>query len=787
MKRFLSIVLLVSAFVLAAAPSRAISKTDKSVKSRSVGVAIASKGKAVSAIVVDANANRTVKFAAKELQNYFHLLTNAQVPIRQSVPGGKISSFVLGTVDSPLVKKFVGKDAAKFKYDGYAVAVKGNTVVIYAATPRGVLNGVHRFIMKHTDFIWVRPLGQQAIYSVNPDLKLNVKSYCDNPVFRIRSWSANSWSREFEVYVSRLCNNHARRPDKKRLNEQLDQAFLLEFGQGHNLTRIWLPLKKYAKTNPEFYMLNNGERRTTGRVQLCYTNRKMWDVFVKESLDIISKLPKHYGRVNMLIEDTPSVCDCAECHKPITLPDGSVLKDTDEAFRSTQYFIFQNYVAEKIYEKYPELEIKVYGYFFTAVPPKVKIFKNIVVSFCPYVRNDKETLHGKSNTKWLARTKKYAEMSPNVIWREYYYCFAKFPRAQANVIAQDLRFISKLGIIMVFPELSWVDNPKRGNSEFSDNDFYTMAGPEFWTINQLYWDPAQDPDELRNEYIKRVCREGAPGIQKFFKILRDSWFLDPTPASFNDTYKRDMGYYVVRKKLVAPCRAALKEAAATVKDPRSKAWIEKLTGIFEKWVKCSDSSIAAEQKVPKAEIKSFPGFDFNSGVWAKAAKLSDFTRMGNSSVKAPEPTEVKVIHNGETLYVGFRCVMPKKSKLVGKSQLTPESFPSGDHAEIFIANPTDGYYHLAFNFHGKKYDAIGTNADWNTKWEVKTQVGKNEWRAVAVIPLKSVKLAIEQNNRVKATFYRCRSGQGKHNVHSSWTGSQVHSVSSFGELVFLHE
>ena len=59
----------------------------------------------------------------------------------------------------------------------------------------------------------------------------------------------------------------------------------------------------------------------------------------------------------------------------------------------------------------------------------------------------------------------------------------------------------------------------------------------------------------------------------------------------------------------------------------------------------------------------------------------------------------------------------------------------------------------------------------------------------AVIPLKSVKLAIEQNNRVKATFYRCRSGQGKgkHNVHSSWTGSQVHSVSSFGELVFQHE
>ena len=756
-------------------------------------VKVTDGGKAVSAIVIGKDAHRTVKYAAGELQNYFRLITAGQVPIAELMPAdSKTASFVLGTVDSPLVKKIIGKDknAGKLKFDGYAVFVKGNTVVIYSKTPRGVLNGVHRFMLKHTDFIWVRPLGGQAIYSENKDLALKVSSYLDNPVFRIRSWSANSWSEEFETFVSRLCNNHARFPNKKRLNQQLDQGFLLEYGQGHNLTKIWLPLKKYGKTNPEFYMLNNGERRTEGRVQLCYTNRKMWDVFVKESLDIISKLPKHYPRVNMLIEDTPSVCDCAECRKPIILPDGKKLEVTDSAFRSTQFYIFMNHVAEKVYEKYPELEIKVYGYFFTAIPPKVKIFKNIVVSFCPYVRNDKETLHGKSNAKWLERTNEYAAMSSNVIWREYYYCFAKFPRAQGNVIAEDLRYISSRGIIMVFPELSHIDRPgfpRKGNGEFTENDFYTMAGPEFWTINQLYWDPYQDADALRNEYIKRVCREGAPGVQKFFKILRDSWLNDPTPASFNDNFKRDTGYYVVRKKLVTPCRAALAEAAATVKDPRSKAWIEKLTGIFEKWVKAADVSTNAEQKVPKTEIREFPGFDFNSGVWTKAAQLSKFTRMGKPSMPAAEPTDVKIIHNGETLYIGFRCEMPKNSKLVGKSQLTPESFPSGDHAEIFIANKDDGYYHLAFNFHGKKYDALATNPEWNTKWDVKAQVGKNEWRAVVALPLKSVKLSIEQDNRVKATFYRCRTGNGKHNSHSSWTGSQVHSVSSFGELVFLHE
>ena len=755
-------------------------------------VKISSKGEAEAAIIVDFDAPRTVQFAARELQNYIRKITTARLPILHTMQGWKVTSIVLGTVDSPLVKPLIKTDlnAAKIKDDGYAIRVRGKSMVIYAKNPRGVLNGVHRFIHNYTDFVWVRPYKEQSVYSVIPTLTLNVRDQVDNPSFRMRSWSANRhmayYSEEYEMYLSRLCNNLTPSPRAASLGRQLDHGFMMEYGGGHNLSTLWLPKNVFGKSNPEFYMLNNGERRVTGRVQLCYTNRKMWDAFAKNALKIISKLPKHYTRVNMMIDDTNSLCDCDECRKPITLPDGSVLKVNEPAFRSTQFYIFLNYVAEKVYQKYPDLEIKCYGYFFTAEPPRVKIFKNICVSFCPYVRNDKEDLHGKSNVKWLERTRRYAAMSPNVIWREYYYCSRKFPRAQANVIAKDLRYINKLGIRMIFPETSWADRPSpNADAEFSENDFYTMAGPEFWTINQLYWNSSLDPDAVRNDYIRRTYREGAPGVQKFYKILRDSWFLDPTPASFNDDFKRDMGYYVVRKKLVAPCRAALAEAAKTVRDPRSAECLKRLTSTFERWVKAADSSISAEQKVPKAEIREFPGFDFESGVWAKAAKLTPFSRMGKRGVMPPEPTDVKVIHNGEVLYVAFRC--PTPGKPVGKSQLKPEGFPSGDHVEIFIANPNDGYYHLAFNFHGKQYDSIGTNAEWNTKWEVRTQVKEGEWRGVAMIPLKSVNLVIEQNNRVRALFYRCRRGNGAHNVHSSWEGGQVHSVSSFGELVFLHE
>ena len=170
------------------------------------------------------------------------------------------------------------------------------------------------------------------------------------------------------------------------------------------------------------------------------------------------------------------------------------------------------------------------------------------------------------------------------------------------------------------------------------------------------------------------------------------------------------------------------------------------------------------------------------------------TVMKNAEKFHKHPTEVKVIHNGETLYVGVRAVCgpgPLEANKVSRK----DKWPSGDHAEIFISNEKDGYYHLAFNCYADGengiYDAMGTNTAWNCKWEAKTQIKDGEWRGVAIIPLKSVNIAVEQNNKVRALFYRARPGRagikGDKTEHTAWAGGNVHSATSFGELRFLHE
>ena len=765
---------------------------------------IADRGEALGHIAIDVDAPRTVQFAARELQNYLRMLTTARYPIQHDASHWKPTIFALGTKDSPIIQQFLkgttAREVKKLRDDGYAVFQRFNKILIIGNNPRGVLNGVHRFIQKHTDFIWVRPYKELAIYTENPNLKLTVSDYVDNPKFKMRGWGANGnlaiRSEEYMMYVSRLGNNWAPGGTSDTvLARQLDHGLIMEFGGGHNMTTIWLPKKKYGKTNPEYYMLVDGKRRTEGRLQLCYSNPEMIKTFIKETLNIVKTLPKYYETINIMIDDTPVFCQCPNCEKPIALPNGKTITKDAPGYKSTLFYLFLNQVARAVAQARPGLDIKCFGYFFTATPPAIPVEKNIRISFCPYVRNDKQTLFGPTNEKWLERTNQYAKMSSGLMWREYYYCSRKFPRAQSNIIATDLRHINKRGIRMIYAETSWGDRPgyPKGSKGYTEHDYFTMVGPEFWTINMLYWDPNQDPDALRNEYIKRTYREGAPGVQKFYKLLRDSWLNDPTPAAFNDDYRNDMGYYVVGKGLTEPCREALAEAKATVKDPRSAKQLDLLIETFESWLKQAAAGASIKQDVPKADIRSFPGFDFDSGVWAKAGTVTPMTVMGKADKTPENPTDVKVIHNGETLYVAVRCPFP--GELEAYKDSPKDKWPSGDHAELFIGNEKDGYYHLAFNCYANGengiYDAMGTNASWSTKWEARTQIKDGEWRGVAIIPLKSVNIAVEQNNKVRALFYRARPKRsgvaGDHTRHTTWGGGQVHSVSSFGLLTFLHE
>lgn len=772
-------------------------------KTSAAGFQIASNGEAAAVIVHDANPHRTIKLAAQELQSYFRKITTARLPIHNNAVYQNQRYIILGTPDSTCIKPAIkGKAESllkQLKYDGYAVFVRGGRLYLVGNTPRGVLNGVHRFIYNHTDFIWFRPHKEKYNCTVNPDLTLEVKDHLDNPRFRIRSWLANAriyhHSEEFFIFCSRLGVNYFPRGYMNTYRDRYDDhGMFIEFGGGHDLSSRWLPKTVFGKTNPEFYMMRDGKRITSGRVQLCYSNEKMHEAFIAHARKLIAELPDYYSCVNMMIDDTTKFCECPGCTAPIKLPDGKVLTPADESYKSTLFFIFLNKVARDIAKFRPKLKIKCFGYFFTAIPPEIKIEENIRISFCPYVRNDKETLHGPSNAKWLARTVKYAQMSPSIVWREYYFSKAGFPRAHANIIAQDLRFINKHGIKEVTSEHSWSDRPGKGRkSSLQGPEFFDITGLEFWTITQLFWDPWQEPGDLRAQYLRRVYKEAAPHVAEFYKLIHDSWLNDPSASAFNDDYRSSTGRYIVKKNLVAPCRAALAKAGQAVKDPVAAEQLRRLNDTFEAWLIRAKAAAVAEQLVPKVEFRGIPDMNFKSGVWLKAATLPRLKVMGNMYKMPSELTTVKLFHNGENLYIAVRCRLPQ-GKTSAVDNLPVDAWPKGDHVELFICRRDGSYYHLVYNTFadtGKcRYDALGTNAGVDIKWDVKSRFKHGVWSSVAVIPFKSIGIIPEQDNRVQALIFRIRTARNDPKLPrmtASWNGGEVHSPDSFGELILAME
>lgn len=792
--------------VKAAPKVRKAGKAEKTAKAEGTKnvkrIQVAKNQEAVRYIVIDDRDSRVIHHAARELQNYFRLMSGASVSVNNVVHRNS-PAIVLGTVDSTPVKAVLTPKSSalklvkRIKYDGYAAFVRNGKLYIVGKTPRGVLNGVHRFILKHTDFIWVRPHKALANFTFDPNLSFTVTDYVDNPVFRLRSWLANAriaqYSEEFFNYCVRNGINYLPGADEPAIRGRYaDSGMFVEYGGGHNMSRLWLPKAVFAKSNPEYYMEIEGKRVTTGRVQLCYANEKMHEAFIANTLKIVKNLPDFYNCINIMIDDTQSFCECKLCMAPIKLADGKVLDRAHEAFKSTQFFLFLNKVAAAVEKARPGMRIKCFGYFFTAIPPEIPIAHNIRISFCPYVRNDKETLHGPSNVKWLNRTTKYAAMSPSVMWREYYFSGAGFPRAQANIIVQDLRFISKLGIKEVTSEHGWGDRPgMRKKHPLPETEFFSITAPEFWTITQLFWDPGQDPDQLRNEYIKRVYREAAPAVQKFYKLLRDSWLNDSAASAFNDDYRRSMGRYVISKKLTEPCRTALAEAEKLVKNPVACRQLAMLSKTFESWLERAAAAAVPEQNVPKVEVREFPGFDFDSGLWKKAATMPAFKSMGKQT-DAPEATTVKLMHNGKNLYIAVQCKF-LDGITTAKPGIPMNKWPSGDHMELFLGRRAGGYYHLVYNTFANstssRYDAFCTDGKWNGDWDVKTQFKDGEWRSVAIIPFKTVGFVLEQNNRMSALIVRSRTKRTstEHSKHFTWGGGKVHSADGFGDLVFALE
>ncbi|NLN01130.1 MAG: DUF4838 domain-containing protein [Lentisphaerae bacterium] len=748
---------------------------------------LARDGQPTAEILIATNAQTTEIYAANELQHWLEKVSGARLPI--VTRPGKPAPATRLVIGGGLAGDFAADLKALAGRDGYAIREKtaSNEIFIFGAIPRGTLNGVYAFIEANTDLIWPRPdPAVGAVYSVNPNLAVSVADRIDIPKSTLRGWGWTvSGFKHEPAWASRNRLNWLGYYSATNLvmGSQYNPA-----GGGHGL-KLYMKPDQYFEKHPEYFPFIGGKRVKTG--QLCFMAHEMIPTYVANLRADLDAKPGSDG-VNISITDGCGVCDCPRCLAPLTLEDGTRIEPTDEAFRSTQFYLFLNKIARELHKTHPDTIILTYAYLFTVVPQPVRLEPNIRVMFCPFAKDHKFPIHDAArNARIRDQAIGWGKVTDKTWLREYYGCAADFPRPIEFTVKEDLLFCLTNGIHEFHSELP-VDKPHKANpSHVWDASAMTM-----WVISRLWWNPEQDVSTLRNEYIRRTYREAGRPMHSYFSLIRRSWFASSFPAVYSDDANSMGRMYIFEAGIEDSCRKLLEEAERLAKHPVSLELIRRHRARFEEWMKFSRTDKTVRANVPYVENAA--RLDFADEAWKRAGNADNFKICAGvqKGSNALFQTDVQLLHDSRNLCLRTTAYARDMATLEGSPlrEDGSETFPRGDHIELFLADSRTGdYYQFAFDVGNKAvYEGKGYDGSWSTTWTRRVARYPDRWEMLVTIPLEAIGCSLTENNKLRFLAYRSKyytdgttDKQGRPitlREQSSWGGGFVHQATSFGEL-----
>ena len=787
------------------------------------GVALVRDGKPSAEIVLgsglcnsrDKNQAEAHQWAADELQRWIAAITGAYLPIvRNDRPAGAKVRVVLQAKDA--AKLFPKDFKAIGGTDGYAIRTReidGVTEIhLFGSCPHGTLNAAFAFLEANSDIIWPRPDPEfEAVYSKSRDFTAAKTDVLDVPLsrYRHRQWDGRGdfsncrqadWAvRNRENDISRGLARHA--------------PMMVGGGYGHGIS-VFAKEKENFEKHPEWFTLFNGERTPkTGWVCFCSDPEGLSDEFVKNiKLELDRRFPGvkpadvKVDFFNLSGADNWNVCQCEACTKPFVCEDGKVVDPKDPAFRSAQCFTFMNKIMRKLRKTHPKVVLGNYAYYITETPPPFRLDPNIRIQFCPYGENMKAPLDDpKANTYPARLLKAWGVACDKVCYRSYSGCGMNFPRQTEYIVQTNLLACLNQPLpIREFMDESHADLMTHGRG--GDCLQWNMCAMECWVNNRLWWNPKQDLESLRRQFVTRAYQEAAEPMSAYHDLLRDAYYSDRLTSNYNSINPvAYTSHYIVEKGHAGKLLALLDEALAKVKNPVSREMIRRHREFFGKWIAEAEKKTYVSMTVPYSDAKDL-ATSFDSEVWDKAGDTGDFvTAKEGYEGRGQKPkfrTTAKILHDRSAFYVKFDCYAPDM-KTLKVSQLKPGSTsdcPRGDVVEFYFANADDGVYWMSIMDAGNPgepekdavYFARLSDSSWRGGWTRRVKRYDDRWTMIVRVPFDSLGLAAAQNFRVlfqaiRQKYYpdeeRVKAGKkGMAREFSSWNGGFVHSVDDFGEL-----
>ncbi len=197
----------------------------------------------------------------------------------------------------------------------------------------------------------------------------------------------------------------------------------------------------------------------------------------------------------------------------------------------------------------------------------------------------------------------------------------------------------------------------------------------------------------------------------------------------------------------------------------------------------------------------------NDEAWREAPIASGFRqRDPREGDPASEATEVRVVHDAQTLYVGILARDREPEAVIGRildrdavmtQGLDNAAAFTGDDVVAFILDPFHDHrnaFFFATNANGAEFDALVTderptlNVDWRAVWRVAARRVPEGWSAEFAIPFRSLRYPRAEGDQVWGfDVERIVRRRNEDSLWSAWTRAEggLNRVSRAGHLVGL--
>jgi len=462
------------AIVLATLPSSSFSD-----------VQISRKGKATADVVVAQDASEAEKQAAWELAFFLHIVTGGNFSIgADSFRNG--SRLLVGESAAKLADPHF--TAAALKEEEIVIRTEGRDLILVGGSPRGTCYAVYTFLEDVVGCRWWTPTAWHMPWKRTLKVKPISIRYAPPLEYREPFWFAAfdpvwaAWNKANGIRAG---------GDEAHGGRHVYEGFVHTF---YSL----IPPEKYFQDHPEWFSEINGQR-TFENAQLCLTNEDMRLELVKNLKDRLRVNPKA-TIASVSQNDCYNNCTCARCRSV----------DEEEGSPSGSLLRFVNAVAADIAAEFPHITIDTLAYQYTRKPPRLtRPRSNVIVRLCSIECSFSKPLDDERNKAFLEDLEGWSKVAERMFIWDYTTDFAHYiqPHPNYQVLGPNIRL--------------FVENKVRGIFE---QGAYQSSGSEMaefraWLLAKLLWNPALDPVELRQEFLKNYYDPAAKYVSEYMTLM----------------------------------------------------------------------------------------------------------------------------------------------------------------------------------------------------------------------------------------------------------------------------